>query len=86
MSQTTALLSAPIGSDRKPPQRAPRPDIVPRLLSLRDAAQALGISEKSVQRLAKVGQIRLVRLGHRVLCPRSEMERLAEAGTTPTEE
>jgi|GEM_PF-5659333 len=48
-----------------------------RLLTLRQAAEALAISTRHLRRLAAAGQIRTVRLGRCLRVPASEVERLA---------
>jgi excisionase family DNA binding protein len=52
--------------------------------SLAEAAEFLGVSPRTLTRLADGGQLRLVRIGvgrGRVLVPDSELQRLAERGT-----
>jgi hypothetical protein len=56
--------------------------VEPRLLSLEDAATVLGkVSTRYLRLLGARGQIRLTRLGKRVLVPVSEIERLVAEGT-----
>jgi excisionase family DNA binding protein len=48
---------------------------VPRLaLSLREAAQATGLSERTIKELSRANQIPLVRVGRRVLVPVAALE------------
>jgi excisionase family DNA binding protein len=53
---------------------------VPRLLSLTDAARSLGVSDRFLRMLEARGQLRLTRLGRRVLVSIEEVERLAKEG------
>jgi excisionase family DNA binding protein len=51
--------------------------------SLSEAADYLGVSERTITRMADAGRIRLLRIGTgrgRVLVPDSEIQRLAESG------
>jgi excisionase family DNA binding protein len=52
----------------------------PRLLSLQNAARVLGVSDRFLRILHERGQLRLTRLGRRVLVPVSEIERLVTEG------
>jgi excisionase family DNA binding protein len=52
----------------------------PCLLSLPSAARALGVSDRFLRILHERGQLRLIRLGRRVLVPASEIERLVTEG------
>jgi excisionase family DNA binding protein len=48
---------------------------------LREAAEYLGVSERTITRLAEAGKLKLIRLGTgrgRVLVPDAELHRLAE--------
>jgi excisionase family DNA binding protein len=48
---------------------------IPRLaLSLREAAQATGLSERTIKELSRANQIPLVRVGRRVLVPVAALE------------
>lgn len=49
-------------------------------LSKRDAAERIGVSESTVNRLVAAGQLRAVRIGSRVLIPTSEIDRLLASG------
>jgi excisionase family DNA binding protein len=51
-----------------------------RLLSVDQAAHALGVSARFVRMLGVRGQIRIVRLGRRTLVPWEELQRLASDG------
>ena len=53
---------------------------VPQLWSLQNAARALGVSDRFLRILHERGQLRLTRLGRRVLVPASEIERLVAEG------
>jgi excisionase family DNA binding protein len=59
---------------------APAPAPSPRLMSLRDAAGALGVSDRFLRQLEARGQVRFTRLGRRVLLRVTEVERLAADG------
>lgn len=48
------------------------------LLSLPEAAAELRISRTQMYRLRAQGRLRVVKLGHRVLVPRREIERLVD--------
>jgi excisionase family DNA binding protein len=52
----------------------------PILLSVRDAARLLGVGESTLWRSASRGEILKVRVGRRVLIPRSEIDRIAAGG------
>jgi excisionase family DNA binding protein len=52
----------------------------PVLLSVRDAARLLGVGESTLWRSASRGEILKVRVGRRVLIPRSEIDRIAAGG------
>jgi excisionase family DNA binding protein len=54
----------------------------PRLLSVDQAAHALGVSARFVRMLGARGQIRIVRLGRRTLVPSEELQRLASEGAS----
>jgi excisionase family DNA binding protein len=49
-------------------------------MSLPQAARALGVSDRFLRMLEQRGQLRLTRLGRRVLVPIDEVERLAVEG------
>lgn len=51
---------------------------VPLLHSKSEAARILGIGERTIQALITTGKLSVVRLGRRVLVPRSELLRLSE--------
>jgi excisionase family DNA binding protein len=50
----------------------------PLLLPVREVAQLLGLSERSVMRLEKRGELQAVRIGTRVLYPRIAVEQFVE--------
>jgi excisionase family DNA binding protein len=52
----------------------------PVLLSVRDAARLLGVGESTLWRSASRGEILKVRVGRRVLIPRTEIDRIAAGG------
>jgi excisionase family DNA binding protein len=54
----------------------------PRLLSVDQAAHALGVSARFVRMLGARRQIRIVRLGRRTLVPSEELQRLALEGAS----
>ncbi len=49
-----------------------------------DAEEATGISRHQWRHLAKLGKVRVARVGRRVLIPRSELERITAAGAVLT--
>ena len=49
-------------------------------LSLKDAAQAMGLSIWTLRGWCRSGKLRCVRLGRRVMVEPGELERLIEAG------
>jgi excisionase family DNA binding protein len=49
--------------------------------SVRSAAQAMGLSTKTIDRLVKAGQIEVARVGRRVLIPSASLERLLQDNT-----
>lgn len=51
-------------------------DASTRLVSLDEAARQLGVCGRHLRNLANRGQLRLVRLGRRVLVPRDEIARI----------
>lgn len=56
------------------------PPVVPLTLSAEEAAIALGISRRSVDRAIARGEIRAVRIGGRVVIPRGEIARVLGLG------
>ena len=50
------------------------------LLSVADAARALGISTDTVRRLIDAGDLKAVHIGARLLVPRSEIDRAITHG------
>jgi hypothetical protein len=52
----------------------------PALVSLADAAKELGVGFRLLGVLEARGQLRIVRIGRRVMVPTSEIERLAREG------
>lgn len=59
----------------------------PLLVSVREAARELGVGRDTCYQLAREGRLRTVRVGRRVLVPRSELqsfvEREVERGAEP---
>lgn len=53
----------------------PEISAVPLAYSVAGSAQALSVSRQSVRRLVATGELRSLRVGSRVLIPRSELER-----------
>jgi excisionase family DNA binding protein len=51
------------------------------LVSIRGAAEQLGVSPDTVRRLAAGGQLKTTRISRRVLVPAGEIARLVEQGT-----
>lgn len=60
--------------------RLPGERVPPRLVSLPDAARALGVSERFLRILEVRGQVRFTRLGRRVMVRVAEVDRLAAEG------
>jgi excisionase family DNA binding protein len=52
-------------------------------LSCKEFARCIGVSEASVRRWAMVGTIKVVRFGHLIRIPRTELVRLIERGGAP---
>lgn len=57
-----------------------REKVSQRLVSLPEAARALGVSDRFLRILAERGQLRFTRLGRRVLIRIEEVDRLAAEG------
>ncbi len=55
----------------------------PLLFSLAKAAGELSLSVRFLRKLARSGQLRVVRVGRRVLVQRSEMLRVSREGVCP---
>jgi excisionase family DNA binding protein len=51
-----------------------------RAFSIPEACQRLGISRSSIWKYAKLGKIKLIRIGGRTLAPSYEVERLLSEG------
>lgn len=68
-------IESPVKNQTPPP--APKP-----LLTLEDAAEQLSVSKRFLYALARRSppQLRVVRIGRRVLIPRAELERLSVEG------
>lgn len=60
-------------------QTVPHP--TPLAVTLKDAAAMLGLSEKTLRRLADRGQIRLIKVGRRTLVPYQDLSALTERTT-----
>lgn len=54
------------------------------LLTRQEAAQALRVSVRTLDRLQAAGRVRVVKLGKRVLFERAELARLVEGGGDAT--
>lgn len=54
-----------------------------RLLSLEEAAERLGVTERWMRRARFERRIGVVKLGHLVRVPEDELERLIASGTEP---
>lgn len=52
----------------------------PALLSVDDTAHTLGVCPRFIRILAARGELRVVRLGRRMLVPREEVERVVAEG------
>lgn len=50
----------------------------PLLISVRDAARELGLGRDATYALVRAGRIRCVRVGRRLLVPRSELSKFIE--------
>lgn len=48
------------------------------LLSVRDAAIAIGVGRESAYQLVREGRLRAVRIGRRILVPRTELTAFVE--------
>lgn len=48
------------------------------LVSVRDAARELGIGRDSAYQLVRVGRLRSISVGRRILIPRTELEAFVE--------
>lgn len=66
---STALTLIADALDRQSPPPAASPS--PRALTVRQAAERLGVSEKHVRREIAAGRLRCVRVGRRCLVPES---------------
>jgi excisionase family DNA binding protein len=51
---------------------------------MREAAASLGVSEAYLYKLARLGKLRLVRIGKRTLLPETERQRLIASATSNT--
>lgn len=49
-------------------------------LSVREAAQYLGIGTTSLYKLIRQGRVRIIKLGSRTIVPRAEIERVLNGG------
>ena len=54
----------------------------PKLIAIREAAAALGVSRDTVRRLIKARKVREVRVSRRVLIPREELDRICAHGVS----
>lgn len=54
-----------------------------RVVSVPTAAKLLGISRNYGYEMCRTGQLRCVKLGRRILVPKSAIDELLEAGTVP---
>jgi len=72
------LLSAdlPVDLVRRPIE----PAAATRLLNMRDVADRLGISRSTVYALVGRGELRVIRIGRRVLVPAPELKRFIQDG------
>lgn len=50
------------------------------LMRVRDAAMVLGVTERWLRDMARTGQVASIKLGRRVMIPRSVVEELAREG------
>ncbi len=64
-------------------QTEPPTEAEPAAYSLKAAARALSISERSLQRLIAEGRMKSIRLGARRLVPAAEVRRAAAEGCNP---
>lgn len=55
------------------------------VVDVREAAQSLGISPSALYDMARRGEVKVVRLGRRVLVPLDEVRRLATGTQRPPE-
>ena len=93
-SQLPELEDALVPREPFPVRATPAPDrrpgatgeTVERLtLTVEEAAQALGISRASAYEAVRVGEIPSIRIGKRVLVPKSALERMLEHAGEPDE-
>jgi excisionase family DNA binding protein len=75
------------GRLRLPPPEVPQPaargQIESQLLTSKQFAHAIGVSEACVRRWTMERKIKVVRLGRLVRIPRSEIQRLSDEGAIP---
>lgn len=71
-----------IGTESRMTSQVPAsPEGTALLLSIREAAEQLGISQHTVRGLVTAGQIEHVRVGSRILISRKALERFIEVNT-----
>ena len=52
-----------------------------RLVGLLESAQSLGVSDRYLRQLHARGELRIIRIGRRIMVPVEELNRLATEGT-----
>ena len=71
MNQTKAMPAQPLHD--------PNPEALPILLSVRQAAQLMGVGKTLTWELIRSGALPSIKLGRRTLIPRKAIEQLARA-------
>ncbi len=66
-----------------PAEPAPTPPRLPMAFHVTEACAKLNISRSTFTKLATAGTIRTVKLGGRVLCPASEIDRILRGEAAP---
>jgi excisionase family DNA binding protein len=63
----------------EPPGAAPALELDPLLVGLPQAARSLGVSERTMRRLAKINRVRPVRIGRRLLFKPTDLAKVQGA-------
>jgi len=66
-------------NEKRSPGRGPAVTVRPLLIGIREAAQALGLSERTLWDLTKAGEIPHVRVGRRVLYDPNDLRAWVES-------
>jgi excisionase family DNA binding protein len=51
-------------------------EITKRAVGAREAAASIGVSKETIRRMIRLGQIKIARIGRRVVIPVSELDRI----------